>query len=33
VGLVKSVATIKWLEKNQTKNAEHLNYQLESFKR
>lgn len=32
VGLVKSIVTIKKLEKGQTKSAEHLNYQLESFK-
>jgi hypothetical protein len=32
VGLVKSVATIKKLENNQTTSSEHLNYQLESFK-
>ncbi len=32
VGLVKSVVTIKKLEKKESKYSEHLNYQLESFK-
>jgi hypothetical protein len=33
VGLVKSIATITKVGKDKAKTAEHLNYQLESFKR